>query len=721
MKTHVLLLLCLLLTGSISAQKTVYIPAEFSTAPLNTWSYSKSYQSANFIVFWGNVVGTNPANYPDANLRFNPQAICDTLEKIYTKFVTELGFCSDAPAKNLGKYKLIIVMNDTWGANGPSGWAFGGTYGNTIGAMWVHPNSTRDGAVLSHELTHSLQGMISIQENTVGGGYVNWEPAGFFWEAHANYMRTQMYPRFAGDDLPRWMGTQMFHLSSTRHHYGTFKWLYTIQDAEGINMVNRLWKESVANEHPLITYRRLKGWTQSQLNDFLYGYAKKEVTYDYTSNNFGNIMRGARQALKTAEPHYVWRLYTILTQISAATGRYVVPDAFAPQDYGYNIIPLHPTCSSRNVTVKFKGHTEVNNTAGWRYGFVAVKADGTVSRYGTLNSAAESQISFQMNSNETELFLVVMGAPSTHTSYVWEPGWPKIRRYPYEIRVANAVPEGYQANFRAAYKTNGHTHPNGGGWVANSATVASTAYVGPNAIVRGNANISGNVRIEGTAWVENATVQNSVVIGGNANVWNGTYSGTASISENAILNNCTVSGNAIIKGNAMEWGSTFGSGVTVGGDAEIGSCSTAGVYLQVPHTNNGRTVCDGRPATHTSNVDVNATYTRFTDAQMAFTGTVTCSAVTTLAATHLPAGIKEVLVYPNPTHTTISLSMRNFRPDEDVVISLYNSEGMLMLQRRMKASPNMPLGAATEKLPPGVYVLKVTGSAIFTRKIVITR
>ncbi|TWV99173.1 multidrug transporter [Chitinophaga pinensis] len=555
-------------------------------------------------------MGTSPATYSDPNLRFNPQSVCDTLEKIYTKFVTELAFCSDAATKNLGKYKIIIVMNDTWGSGGPSGWAFGGTYGNTIGAMWVHPNATRDGAVISHELTHALQGMISIQENTVGGGYVGWEPAGFFWEAHANYMRTQMYPRFAGDDLPRWMGTQSFHLSSTRHHYGTFKWLYTIQDAEGINMVNRLWKESLANEHPLITYRRLKSWNQSQLNDFLFNYAKKEVTYDYTSNNFGSIMRAAREALKTSEPHYVWRLYTMLTQISASTGRYVVPDAFAPQDYGYNIIPLYPTCSSRTVTVKFKGHTEVNSTAGWRYGFVATNANGTVSRYGALNSANESQISFQLNSNETGLYLVVMGAPTTHTSYVWEPGWPKIKRYPYELRIANALPEGYQSDYRAAYKTNGHTHSNGGGWVSNTATVAATAYVGPKAIVRGSSNVSGNARIEGTAWVENATVQNNVVITGNANVWGGTYTGSANISENAILNNCTVSGTAIVKGNAMEWGVSFGSGVTVGGDAEIGSCSTAGVYLQVPHTNNGRTECDGRPVSHTSNTDVNAAYTQ---------------------------------------------------------------------------------------------------------------
>lgn len=691
---------------------------------MNTWSWSKSYQSANFVVFWGNIVGTSPATYSDPNLRFNPQSICDTLEKIYTKFVTQIGFCSDAATKNLGKYKIIIVMNDTWGSGGPSGWAFGGTYGNTIGAMWVHPNSTRDGAVISHELTHALQGMISIQENTVGGGYVGWEPAGFFWEAHANYMRTQMYPRFAGDDLPRWWGTQSFHLSSTRHHYGTFKWLYRIQDTDGLTMVNRLWKESVRNEHPVITYRRLKGWTQAQLNDFMFDYAKREVAYDYTSNNFGAIMRAEYNRVKAQEPHYLWRRFTVLQQVNAGSGRYVVPDAFAPQDYGYNIIPLYTTCSSRNVTVKFKGHTEVNSTAGWRYGFVALKADGTVSRYSAVNAANESELSFQLNSGETELFFVVSGAPTTHTSYVWEPGWPKIKRCPYELRIANAVPEGYQANFRSYWKTNGHTHSNGGGWVSNSATVAATAYVGPGAFVRGSANISGNARIEGTAWVENATVRDNVKINGNASVWGGTYSGSAQITDNAVLSNCTVSGSAIVKGNAMEWGVSFGSTVTVGGDAEIGSCSTPGVYLQVPHGNNGRSECDGKGAGDASNTDVNAAYTLFTDAQMAFSGTVSCPAAGAALLTSNTAvqPAQEVLVYPNPALSVFNISLREFSKGENVTLFIYDNQGREVLRKDMRQDRTLNLDAAALKLPAGPAFIKVVGrKKTFTTKLIVAK
>src|SRR6185436_2997231 len=152
MKKNLLLYFFTVLTSCAVAQKTVFIPSEFSTDPaLKTWSWDKSYQSTNFVLFWGNVVGATPATYSDANLRFNPQSVCDTLEKIYTKYIADIAFCSDAPTKNLGKYKLIIVMNETWGITGePTGWAFGGTYDGVIGAMWVHPNATRDGGVISH-------------------------------------------------------------------------------------------------------------------------------------------------------------------------------------------------------------------------------------------------------------------------------------------------------------------------------------------------------------------------------------------------------------------------------------------------------------------------------------------------------------------------------------------------------------------------------------------
>lgn len=627
------------------SQKTVFWPNEWNNPNddfYNRLSYDRSYQSDNFVIFWGDLVGTNPANYSDPAKRFNPVSVADTLEAIYDRFITELGYVSDDPSTNLGKYKIIIVMLGTFTPPERNGFAFGGSYSNTIGAMWVDPSATRDGGALSHELVHSLQNMHRIQENpNPGGGFVGWEPAGFFYEGHANYMRTLMYQRMANTDVPRWLATRSYHWSSTRHHYANFHLLYYVQEVDGFQMTTRLWKESVRNEHPLMTLRRLKGLDQEGLNDYLWGYAQKQATFDYKANshdevvetgNFGEVIRNEINNISWRNPRFLWKQYTILDKVDGASNRYVVNDDWAPQDYGVNVIRLHPTCSQddKKVFVKFKGHTEVNNNvAGWRYGFVTSKPNGTVSRYSEMHEANEAEISFELLDGEEEIFLVVMGAPKEHTSYVWEPGYPKIKRYPYEIAVENALPEGHQdpAAFRSTWKTNGHLHSNGGGWVSNNANVASSVYVGPYAVVR-SGNISGNVRIEGHAWVEGATVRDNVIIRDNACVFRGTYSGNAIVEGNAFVENGGANTNALVTGNVFAFGSTYGGDVVMGGDSENGTCSN-GVYLQFPHGNNGRTNCDGQGASHWSNQDVNASYSLFSNQQMAFTENTSCDAVST--------------------------------------------------------------------------------------------
>ena len=46
-----------------------------------------------------------------------------------------------------------------------------------------------------------------------------------------------------------------------------------------------------------------------------------------------------------------------------------------------------------------------------------------------------------------------------------------------------------------------HQHKNGGGWVANTATVEDSVYIGPDAWVYGNAQVFGDARVYGNAQV----------------------------------------------------------------------------------------------------------------------------------------------------------------------------------------------------------------------------
>ena len=58
-----------------------------------------------------------------------------------------------------------------------------------------------------------------------------------------------------------------------------------------------------------------------------------------------------------------------------------------------------------------------------------------------------------------------------------------------------------------------HQHPNGGGWVADTATVHESAYVGPSARVSGNAWVCGSARVSG-----DARVSGNAQVYGNARV-----------------------------------------------------------------------------------------------------------------------------------------------------------------------------------------------------------
>ncbi|MBI1226587.1 MAG: T9SS type A sorting domain-containing protein [Bacteroidetes bacterium] len=624
---RILYLLLLALATQLSAQKMVHIPLYLQNPnDVNgaQFTWSKTAQSTNFILIWGNTVGTNPANYPDPNLAFDPAKILDTMEYIYSEF-KELEFLDDSPGTNLAQYKIPIVIYGTWGPNGAQGWANGGDADGVIGAFWVHPNAMHDGGVAAHEFAHSMQAQNNIDYRATNGLGYSWQNAGIFWECHANFMRNLLYPQA----VTAW-GMDVYHLETWgdwKNTYENYAMLFAIMEMEGIDMVNRLWRESYSNEYPLQAYKRLAGYSQAQFNDSLFHYARRMATYDFSYNNVGSFFRQYRNADLNNWLPTVQNCYSILRQVPGGDpGRYEIPIEQAPEEFAYNIIPLYPNADSCSVIVKFKGHTEANTHTGWRYGFVVANANGTVSRYSPTYSANTDEIAFHLQGNETKMFLVVMGAPNdgitTNTSNDTWHGYPKHFRFPYEVNISGAVPEGYQpaANFRTPFRTNGHLHSNGGGWVKNSATVASSVYVGPTAMVLGNANISGTVRIEGTSIVRNATMSGNVRILGNAVVDGGNYSQNAKVQGNAFVVNATMSGSALVGMRARVDNYNLSGTIEVGGDVVVyndqGNCNNGVYYRLTNYYDNKLLECDGRTASHPANSDVNNTYNAFNNAEM---------------------------------------------------------------------------------------------------------
>jgi hypothetical protein len=107
-----------------------------------------------------------------------------------------------------------------------------------------------------------------------------------------------------------------------------------------------------------------------------------------------------------------------------------------------------------------------------------------------------------------------------------------------------------------------HQHPNGGGWVADTAQVADRVYVGPMARVAGGTIRGGTIR-GGTIW--GGTIWGGTIWGGT--IWGGTI-------EGGTIRGGTIWGGTIwggtIEGGTI-WGGTIWGGTIEGGTIRGGT------------------------------------------------------------------------------------------------------------------------------------------------------
>lgn len=725
MTSKLILLALLLISDFVYAQKTSYIPLyiqDTTTIEGRQFTWTKTAQSANFTLIWGDSAGLNPTTATNPSLVFNPASILDTMETIYQAF-KNLGFANDTIGTNLNLYKIPIIMLNTYGPTGPMGWAYGGQVDGIIGAFWANPLAMQDGQVAAHELVHSLQSQIVIDFRTPNAIGYAWDNMQIFWETHANFMRNIIYPQAAN----AW-GMDLYGMESWgqwKNTYENYHLLFAIKEEDGIGIINKMWKEGFSYEYPIAAYKRLSNYSQQALNDKLYKYARRMPTFDYPTDNLGQVLRASRTHNMTNFIPSVQTLYTILKKDTLNGNRYLAPIEIAPEEYGYNIIPLNPNEDSCAVIIKFKGHTAINQYAGWRYGFVTSLADGSISRYSDTYDADEATIGFELLPNEHQMYLVVMGAPTSITTNVnhdtWK-GYPKRYRFPYEVTISGGTPEGHQAPpaFRSHLKSNGRIHANGGGWVSNAANVANTVYVAPRAMVMGNSNITGNVVIDNTAMVRNATISGNAIIKDNALVVGGNISGSAIIAGQAFVENDIIFGNARVDMRARVSNYRLHGSIHVGGDVIVynttGDCDN-GVYFRMTNFfENNLLECDNRTVMHPNNTDVNNVLVPFTAAQMNLN--CNCSnfpGCLTVKTSSLEDAI-DCKIFPNPTSGILIIELAEIDASE---ITLYNGIGMKILNiQNEEAKIQIDLS----NFEAGMYFVHIkSGEKTIVKKILLTR
>jgi len=439
-----------------------YKPNDFKNINMlrsdSKWSFVRSKQSTHFIVFWEVGFGKDPnANTVSDAMRVDVDDLLKKAEAFYDMNVNTLKFAEVGTGKsNLDKYKMEIYLlyQTDWLATGSG-------YDDVIGALWVNPSTCKPvGSVIAHEIGHCFQYQV-YADLLASGACANDLSRGFrygfggnggngFWEQTAQWQSFQSYPleAFSSSNFGVYAENYHRHICHEFQRYASYFIHYYWADKHGIDFIDKLWREAKSPEDPLQAYMRLNGLTVDQLNAELYDAATKFVTWDI-------------DAIRANGSNYIGKLTYKFYQLT--DGTYQVAYSRCPGSTGYNVIPLNVPSAGTVVTTTFTGltpgsalastdpgqYTDNDKTltttkynsssqtrAGWRYGYVALLNNGQ-RIYGDMNRNGSADVQFTVPSGCTNLWFVVLGAPSTYTPNAWDDKESNDDQWPYTVKFAN--------------------------------------------------------------------------------------------------------------------------------------------------------------------------------------------------------------------------------------------------------------------------------------------
>lgn len=553
------------------------------------------WESEHFQFIWGKN-GPDSSQITEAFLQENAKH----LEACWNVYMHDLQMEAPTQSVNLAlrdgnQYKVNFYISGTGLSPFTDDWAYMG-YDHQgyafifccVGAMQNSPNPSW---VLPHEFGHVVTAhQLGWNENK----YVQ-----SWWEAIANWYREQFLysdyysqwvtdPASGTDYFETYMKNLCFTPILGRDNYASWAFLQYLTDnpdhldGYGKDFMKTLMQNGQRDEYP---YKEIDRLANADIKETLGKYAARLATLDFDQQE--KYQARQNQLLQSGE--WNWgEIYTVLDNTDHEND-YTVPTERAPQQFGINIIPLN--AEGNSITVTLKGLTDVPG-ADWRACIVYQEANGKTV-YSDLFKANESMT---VNGNIDSAYLVVTATPDSDTwqengvtGAYYEGEFDEFNRpflgktrYPYAVTIEGASVKQTQDTW-----AQGHTHSNGGGFVADTAQVDDSVYVGKNAKVLGRAKITGNAQIKDYAIVTgSATVSGNAVISGHAVV-----AERATVKDNAIVSDSAgVMGNSVVSDNArvLESGLVFNN-YKVSGNATVKGVS----YGLADGSATGQAITDG--------------------------------------------------------------------------------------------------------------------------------
>ena len=422
MKRAALLLAGALVSLSLQAQnKKIYIPEDLRKmnlqADTSQWSLKHSIETDDLILMWERGFGPDTSNPPMLEgkpMGFNLANLRDRVQSFYTFFRDTLQF--SLPGSKCDQYKMMVMVMYSL-----DGTAYGGTYDNFIGALWVAPNRIQDQKMncMAHELGHSFQ--LQIPADSVGDA---WGGSGFF-EMTSQWMLWQVNPDWLTDEnyhfetFKQLTHKAYLHLDNIYHSPFVIQWW---SDLHGRKSIAELYRQGRIGEDPVMTYKRLYGLSQDEFNrEMLRGY-QHLVNFDF---------KHARKETRKYACTFNTEVHGTGEQ-SMKEGSGYRPKQF-PEEYGFNAILLDSLVDiQRPIGIAVRGVSNLHALTG-------ITTDGE-EIYSDIDAER-----FEVPEGKTlkHLYLIVMGAPTEHyqipmpTEDNPEPPKAELEDFPYEFWVGN--------------------------------------------------------------------------------------------------------------------------------------------------------------------------------------------------------------------------------------------------------------------------------------------
>jgi len=386
MKRIILLASCVFASyTALHAQKKIYIPEDLRKmnlqADTSQWSFKRSIETDDLILMWERGFGSDTSNPPMLEgkpMSFNLTNLRDRVQEFYHFFRDTLAFTR--PGSKADKYKMMVMVNYSL-----DGTAYGGTYDNFIGALWVAPNRIQDTKMncMAHELGHSFQ--LQIPADSVGDA---WGGSGFF-EMTSQWMLWQVNPDWLTDENYHFEAFKQLthkaylHLDNIYHSPFVIQWW---SDLHGRKSIAELYRQGRIGEDPVMTYKRMYNMSQKQFCDEMFRGYQHLVNFD-----FNHARKETRQ-------------YACTFDTELEGGKWLRPKNY-PEEYGFNAIKLDDKVNLN--ARKFRLNLQGDNL---RYGFVGITTDGQ-SVYSNVNA---TEFVVPKSKRLSHLYLIVMGAPLQH-------------------------------------------------------------------------------------------------------------------------------------------------------------------------------------------------------------------------------------------------------------------------------------------------------------------